>query len=255
MSVFAAYADYYDALYKDKDYAMEAGRVDALLRGQSPQAEQLLELGCGTGAHAAELARLDYRIVGVDTSDAMLARAEARFRALDSALQARLRFLKGDARSCRLGRAFDAVVSLFHVLSYQTSDADVAAMLGSAGAHLPPGGLFLFDFWYGPAVLAQRPEVRTRRLRHGDAEITRLAEPQLDERARCVDVSYTIRVEKAGRAAQELRETHRMRYFFLPELEAALGAAGFGLVWAGELDSGAPLGSESWSACVLVRKG
>ena len=47
--VFDTYAHYYDLLYQDKDYVAEAEYVAAYIQSHSPQAERILELGCGTG--------------------------------------------------------------------------------------------------------------------------------------------------------------------------------------------------------------
>jgi predicted TPR repeat methyltransferase len=60
--VFDTYARYYDLLYRDKDYAGESEYVAAHIRKQAPQAKCILELGCGTGAHAEHLARMGYTV-------------------------------------------------------------------------------------------------------------------------------------------------------------------------------------------------
>ena len=158
--VFDAYARYYDLLYREKDYAAEAEYVASHMRRHAPEAANILELGCGTGAHAEHLARLGYTVHGVDQSDPMLARAAVRKSGLPAKTAAQLSFGRGDVRTVRTGAHYDVVISLFHVMSYQTSNADLRAAFTTAAAHLRPGGLFLFDFWYGPAVLAQQPEVR-----------------------------------------------------------------------------------------------
>ena len=49
---FAKYALCYDLLYRDKDYAAEAGYVGRLIRSATPAARSVLEFGCGTGRHA-----------------------------------------------------------------------------------------------------------------------------------------------------------------------------------------------------------
>jgi SAM-dependent methyltransferase len=217
--VFDAYARYYDLLYRDKDYASESEYVAAHIRNHSPQARHILELGCGTGAHAEHLARMGYTVHGVDLSEAMLARAEARKATLAPDVAARLSFGLGDVRAVRTGKSYDAVISLFHVMSYQTSNADLAATFETASAHLRPGGLFLFDFWYGPAVLTQRPEVRIKRLEDDDIRVMRIAEPVMQERENVVEVNYTVSIElKATKMIERVNETHRMRYLFLPEL-------------------------------------
>jgi SAM-dependent methyltransferase len=247
--VFASYADYYDLLYRDKDYAGEARYVHALLarHGKAPGA--LLDLGCGTGRHAVELARLGYDACGIDASERMIAHARAR---TPPELAARLEFSTGDVRAARLGRHFDAVVALFHVASYQTTNADVAAMLATVREHLVPDGVFICDFWYGPGVLSDPPGVRRRTVEHARGPVTRTAEPVLLPAENCVDVNYTLRVPgAAGEAATELKETHRMRYFFLPELRGLLGAADLELR-AAEAWLGGELGGASWNAVLAA---
>lgn len=217
--VFDTYAHYYDLLYRDKDYAGESEYVAAHIRKQVPQAKRILELGCGTGAHAEHLARMGYTVHGVDMSEAMLTRAKARKATLPPEVAARLSFGLGDVRTVRTGDTYDAVISLFHVMSYQTTNADLEAAFETASMHLQAGGLFLFDFWYGSAVLTQLPEVRVKRLEDEEIKVTRVAEPMLHVNENVVDVNYTVFIEvKASKAVEQVRETHRMRYLFLPEL-------------------------------------
>jgi len=245
MSVFASYARFYDLLYRDKDYSAEAAYVAGALRTVLPAAREVLELGSGTGGHAVELARLGFSVTGVDRSAEMVERARARVAG---------EFMQGDACSVRLGRLFDAAVSLFHVVSYQTSDAQVRGILDTAAAHVATGGAFFFDFWYGPAVLAERPERRVKSVRDGALELTRVAEPTLRESEHCVDVRYTVTGRDGGKALEPTTETHSMRYFFLPELDRALARAGFERLSAAEMPGGGPLSERTWSACVLARR-
>ena len=110
-SPFDAYSRFYDLLYADKDYAGEATYLAAHLRRRAPGARRILELGCGTGGHAIELARLGYQVHGIDLSDSMLAQAQARRAALPADLAARLRFSAGDARSVRVGEGGQRLVA------------------------------------------------------------------------------------------------------------------------------------------------
>lgn len=251
--VFDAYASYYDLFYRDKDYASEAAYVAERIRHFAPLAQSVLELGCGTGAHAEHLARDGFRITGLDISESMLAQAQERKAKLPADLAARLDFSRCDIRDARLGVEYDAAISLFHVMSYQTTTADLRAVFATAAAHLPSGGLFLFDGWYGPAVLASPPEVRVRRLEDAQARITRIAEPTMRD-CNVVDVAYTVFVEeKRTGTIREFHETHSMRALFLPEL-AALAAEHFSIqashAWA-TLDDPGP---ENWAAFLIMKK-
>jgi SAM-dependent methyltransferase len=252
--VFDAYARYYDLLYREKDYAAEAKYVAAHLRKHAPQARRVLELGCGTGAHAEHLARAGYAVHGVDQSESMLARAAARKAGLSAEIASRLSFERGDVRAVRTGVSCDAVISLFHVMSYQTTNADLQAAFSTAAAHLRPGGLFLFDFWYGPAVLAQRPEVRVKRLADDRIDVTRIAEPVMHPNENVVDVNYTVFIaDKTSGATEVVRETHRMRYLFLPELELLRGAAFQERATHAWMSSDA-LGLQSWSGIQVLER-
>lgn len=243
--IFDAYAAYYDLLYRDKDYAGEAAYVHGLIQRHNPAAREVLELGCGTGAHATCLAGHGYRITGVDRSEAMVQRARAR--------AADIEFTTGDLRNFRAGKTFDVVLALFHVISYQTGNADLQAAMTTAAAHLRPGGLFIFDCWYGPGVLSDPPATRVRRL-HGDGiAVTRIAEPEHRPNENRVDVHYEVLVEGA-RGMERIRELHAMRYLFAPEVELLLQAAGLRQVallnW---LESGPPT-LASWNACFVATK-
>lgn len=247
MSVFDVYARYYDLLYAEKDYAGEVAYVDELIREVAPSAKTLLDLGCGTGRHAALFASRGYDVVGIDRSETMLADAAKR-------ANERIRFLHGDIGTTNAGQMFDAVVSLFHVMSYQTRQEDLKAAFANARAHVTGGGVFLFDCWYGPAVLTDRPSARTRRLEDDEIEVTRLATPAMYPAENVVEVTYDVRIrEKAGGRESELRETHRMRYLFSPEVEDLLAGAGFELVRAEEWMTGNAPGFETWSVCFVSR--
>jgi SAM-dependent methyltransferase len=249
--VFDAYAAYYDLLYRDKDYPGEARYVQSLLRRQGVSDGDILELGCGTGKHAEQLARLGFSVQGIDLSPSMVEIARKR---TPSELASRLQFAVGDARSARIGKPFDAAISLFHVASYQTSNDDLAGMLRTASTHLKTGGIFVFDFWYGPAVLTDPPTERVKRLEDGVIQVVRTAKPTLWPNENVVDVHYQVQVKQNsnGRVAQ-IEETHRMRYLFLPELRWMLQEAGLEVLDAHSWMSG-ELGTGSWFGVIVARK-
>ncbi len=251
-SPFDAYSRYYDLLYRDKDYAAEAAYVAAALRRRQPGARRVLELGCGTGGHAEQLAALGFTVHGIDLSDGMVARAHERRAGLAPEVAQRLSYAAGDARSVRTGDTYDAVISLFHVMSYQTANADLAAAYATAAAHLAPGGSFLYDYWFGPAVLGQQPGTRVRRLAGEGLKVTRIAEPVLHPLRNVCDVNYTLFVE-AGEAVHRFAETHPMRFLFVPELALLEGAAWRDAEDRAWMADSAP-GADSWAAMRVITK-
>ena len=246
--VFSDYARYYDLLYKDKDYAGEAVYIHGLIQKHAPGARTILNLGCGTGKHDVCLEKLGYQIIGIDLSETMLGEAQKR------AIPGRLEFLPGDARTIDLGRKFDVVISIFHVMSYQTTDEDVVAALQTASRHLVPGGMLIFDFWHGEGVLKDPPVVRVRRLEDEVVRIVRIAEPVGHEDRHVIDVNYQIiSFNKGSGQYSELRERHAMRYFFLPEIKDKLETAGLALKEAGAWMSPKSI-NEAWYGIVVAQK-
>jgi SAM-dependent methyltransferase len=250
MPNFEKYSAFYDLLYADKDYAAEA---DYVARALGP-ARAVLELGSGTGRHGRLLADRGFDVLGVELSAEMAAEAQRRS---CGATQSAGSFAceVGDLRSYRAGRTFDAVISLFHVISYQTSNDHLAAAFATAADHLAPGGLFLFDVWHGPAVLTQQPTVRTKQAADGARRVRRTATPTLDSNLSTVRVDYELACEDlaTGETAR-FGETHLMRYLFPPEIGLLAAATGFEQVSSEEFLTGRSPSPETWGVAYLLRK-
>jgi SAM-dependent methyltransferase len=231
MKVFGNYSRYYDLLYRDKDYATEAKFVHDLIQEHKPDAQSILELGCGTGRHSEILADYGYHIHGVDLSEEMLQKGSDRLSKLPPDLASRLKFFQGDIRNLQLNQKFDVIVSLFHVISYQTTNDDLLATFHTVKTHLKQGGIFIFDCWYGAGVLSDPPTVRVKRLEDETMKITRIAEPIIHPNDNLVDVNYQVFIEdKNTDKIEEIKETHTMRYLFKPEIEFFLKISNLTLI-------------------------
>jgi SAM-dependent methyltransferase len=254
MAVFGKYSRYYDLLYRDKNYAAETEFVTGLIEHYQPGARSLLELGCGSGMHAALFGKQGYNVDGIDFSQDMLDAAQARLSELPPDLAKRLKFSHGDVRTTRLGKKFDCVLSLFHVVSYQPTNADLKATFATAREHMQVGGIFLFDCWYGPAVLTDRPGMRIKRMQDEVIEVTRLAEPVLYPNECLVDVNYHVFIrDRVSGTVNEVKETHRMRYLFRPEIELLADSTGLKVEHACEWMTGKAPGFDTWGVCFVLR--
>jgi len=267
--VFGDYGLYYDLLYADKDYAAEAGYVAELLERLGTRPKSILEFGCGTGRHALLLAEMGCDVTGIERSSEMVKLAEARSAEREAKSGQRragseereavgrgsFRCLLGDSRNIELRQTFDAVISLFHVVSYQTTDRDLTTTFQNAGRHVRPGGLFLFDVWYGPAVLSQRPAVRVKRMEDEQVHLTRIAEPTLLPDQNCVRVDYTLFAQQLtdGRI-ERCAESHLMRYFSTPEIRMLAERYAFDVACTEEWLTGAKPSTDTWGVCYVLRK-
>lgn len=249
MNNFAKYAAYYDLLYQDKDYIGETNYIESLIRKFHHGAKTILDLGCGTGKHATLLAAKSYQVHGVDLSEAMLAETQK------MNLDKNLVFTQGDVRFVRMNIIFDVVISLFHVMSYQITNKDLEDTFQTVFEHLAPGGILIFDCWYGPAVLTDRPTTRIKRLENEKISVIRIAEPIMHANENIVDVNYQIIIKEKGTdKVEEIKEIHHMRYLFKPELCWLLEKNGFELLDSFEFMSGRELGYQTWNGCFIVRK-
>jgi SAM-dependent methyltransferase len=166
-----------------------------------------------------------------------------------------LRFHQGDAAGFRLDAQFDAVVSLFHVMSYLTDNQSLFEAFGNAHRHLKPGGIFLFDFWYGPGVLTDRPAPRIKRMEGDGISVHRMATPEVHADRDIVDVNYEVLIQDLAKGTLEtLKETHHMRYLFRPEIEFMLGQAGFRLIDFREWMTDKEPGFQTWNAYAVAGK-
>jgi SAM-dependent methyltransferase len=228
----STYADAYNQLYHDKNYSAECDLIEELFRRYSSSpVSSVVDFGCGTGNHVFPLSRRGYDILGVDRAESMLALAQKRL-AADGGT-GRVRFQQGDIRSVDLGRTFDAALMMFAVLGYQVENGDVLAALRTARRHLEPGALLIVDFWYGPAVLHQRPSERIKIIPLEDGSMLRASSGDLDTARNTVAVRFHLWQLSNDRLVAETDETHLMRYFFLQEIKLLLECTGLSLMGLG----------------------
>lgn len=251
MPTFGDYSRYYNLLYKDKDYSGEVEFVRKRLEEAGCQPQTLLDLGCGTGKHALEMAQQGLAVTGVDMSETMLGMGQDMLSM--SNVKPKPYLLQGDARSVRLGQTFDSVTSLFHVMSYQTTLEDALAVLKTARAHLKPGGIFFFDFWHSAGVLADPPTYRERVMEDTEVLVVREATPEHRKQENIVVVNYAITItQKACAQVSHLTERHVMRYWAMPELRNLANLTNFTIGCSGGWMHGTPATKADWNAWMLL---
>lgn len=243
---FNLYSQYYDLIYYSKDYSAEAKIVFDKIGIPSPK---LLELGCGSGGHAAEFSELGCSITGLDLSESMVALANEKKIPNFIAQQANIEHFE-------LNDQYDATISMFHVMSYLTENESVLSCLKSVYQHLKHGGVFIFDFWFAPAVYHQGFEQRIKTFDNNRIKVTRVSRTILDINKNVGNVGFDIFVESKidQNQTQRIVEQHPMRFFSIPEIQNFAAQTGFEVVEFFDLHSSAEPSLETWAITVKLLK-
>ncbi len=150
----------FDAAAREK----AEGQVEELERllGMEP-GMRVLDLCCGPGRHSLPLARLGYRVLGVDRTVRYL--EEARERADEEGLD--LDLAHADMREFVEPGGFDVAINMLTSFGYFEDPAEDTRIVGHLFESLVPGGRVLFDTM-GKEIVARIFERREWRERDGD---------------------------------------------------------------------------------------
>jgi SAM-dependent methyltransferase len=185
--------------------------IDAM--GLSPGA-QVLDVGCGYGRHAMELAARGFHVVGLDMSTPLLVRGgeEAHRRGLT------INFVRGDMRELDFENQFDGAYCLFSTFGYFDDETNKRTVSNIARA-LRPGGRVLIEILNRDYVIADLP---TRVWWEGDGCVV-LEEVDLNYFSSRIQVNRSVVFDDGRQLEQEIS----VRAYSLHEVGKLLHAAGF----------------------------
>lgn len=215
MGDYGEAADFYDLLYSsEKDYQREADLVARIITERNPAARTVLDVGCGTGAHARALIDLGFDVDGVDIEPAFVEIAAAKC--------PEGRFSRGDMRALDLPRSYDAVVCLFSAIGYcLTSDALVRSVT-SMSRHLSTGGVLLVDPWFEPGEMTDG-HITTTTGSDDHAAVVRMSRTSIRKSVSTLHFEYLIGTSKG---IERRSETHRLGLFTEAQMRDAFESAG-----------------------------
>ena len=149
---FAQWADWYDVYYSNVPEVETSFYVDLARESGGP----VLEIGVGTGRLAIPTASAGVSVTGLDLSQAMLDRADAKLRR-SQPLTGVLDLIRADMREFDLCKSFPLVTIPSNTLLLALSQEDQLRTLRCAARHLEPDGRLVFDIFIpGPDLIADR---------------------------------------------------------------------------------------------------
>lgn len=205
--------------FYDLDWANFArqypGIILPLLDGRGIGQARILDLACGTGGLAIELAGYGHKVRGVDGSPEMIALASRKAEGMDN-----VSFEVQDMTGFRVDGKIDIITCTFDAINYLTEPEEVKSLFQRVSAALDDYGLFIFDSNTPAMYLNHQGESYQR---------------ELDGQVIVQRIDYTPKRREAATTfefADGTVEVHRQRSYELAELEPWLNDAGLYVVYA-----------------------
>jgi SAM-dependent methyltransferase len=213
--MFSRSAAYYDLIYSSfKDYAAEADRIAALIRERLPAAHSILDIACGTGEHARQLAqRHGFQVEGLELEPTLVEIARTKLPA--AAVH------EGDMTSFDLRRRYQVVTCLFSSIGYAKNLDNVRRTLTCMRAHTEDGGIIIVEPWFTPAAF-RHGNIHVITAEGPDVTVTRMIRSSVEGNISRLEAEYLI-----GRATgiEHRSELHELGLFTVDEMLACFDAA------------------------------
>ncbi|MEN6571365.1 MAG: class I SAM-dependent methyltransferase [Anaerolineaceae bacterium] len=214
-----------------------------------PSSGKLVDLACGEGSFALEMARKGWDVTGIDQSEEMLRLARNRAATLDAMIE----FSQQDMREFSVPVPADLVTCWFDSLNYLLRIEDVQSAFGRVYQALKPGGWFIFDMntIYGLAVEWQKQKCYVQQETEDLLELHQ-TNYDYDKRMATMRITWFIRNENNW---QKYEEIHFERAYSVDKIKNALIAAGFSFEASyGSLKSMSPVKQDSTRAWIFAQK-
>ncbi|MFD1140416.1 methyltransferase domain-containing protein [Larkinella insperata] len=200
------------AAQTDEQTELECDFLNDILELQPGQ--RVLDVFCGHGRHALELARMGYAVTGVDISPESIEELQRAAEREDLPVEGHL----GDFLTTSLGNDYEGAYCLGNSFSFFPHD-QMLAFLRKIADHLVSGGQFVAD----TAMIAESvlPDFQERSwMQIGD--ITFLMENEYDLQESCINAQLTYL-----RNGQTLQRQAKHYVYTMAELQRLFSQAGF----------------------------
>ena len=238
MSAYGAFAELYDQLMDDFDYAEWSKYYIELIRRQGVTPKTMCDCACGTGSMSVQFAARDLRVTGVDIAQDMLEIAAVKARREG----VKAMFVCQDMCALELPRPVDALVCACDGVNYLLTEERLKAFFSAAFRAVKPGGALAFDIssrykleeTMGEAFFGEERD-----------DVAYLWANSLDKEKHIVTMDITFFAREEEDIYRRFTEKHVQRAHSAEEIAALLAECGFeGIEIFGDRTFDAPAADE-----------
>ncbi|MCA9759204.1 MAG: class I SAM-dependent methyltransferase [Candidatus Eisenbacteria bacterium] len=251
-------AEWYAIAFGYRDVPKECDFLTGLADEFGCGAGSFLELACGPGFHALEMARRGVPSAGLDLEPSMVRLLEgeaARENLTVTALQA-------DMRSFEVETPFHLVTTLLDSCAHLLTNEDMLAHLNRVAAALVPGGIYVLEFSHPADCFGVRKTAGTDWTMKSNGTEVHMQwgkdDDPFDPITEISDVTVTLDVTEEGREMRTLREVVRTRSWTYQTLRALLDQTKpfTQVAWYGALDRTVPFDNaeSAWRMVAVLRR-
>jgi ubiquinone/menaquinone biosynthesis C-methylase UbiE len=215
MSEYARSSEIYDAVYTaKKNYGKEAEQVHSVIAAHKhSEGNDLLDVACGTGLHAAALQRW-YHVEGLDLSEGQLVVARKRLPDVT--------FYHADMTSFTTGKTYDAITCLFSAIGEVLDIEQVNSAIRTMAQHLKPGGVVIVEPWLRPEQFREG-RIHSDFVDEPDFKVARMT--TVERHGKIVDLYMHYMVGRPG-SVENFIEHHQEALHTVDEYMSAFQQAG-----------------------------
>ncbi|MEM0481171.1 MAG: class I SAM-dependent methyltransferase [Candidatus Aenigmatarchaeota archaeon] len=162
-----SFAKYYDIIFQFRDIKKECDFLEYCFKNFAERkVKKILDLACGTGSHAIELAKRGYDVVGIDINKDMLNLAKQKAKNL------KIRFFKADISNFNLKEKFDAAICMNDSINYLTSNEKLIKHFNLVYKHLNKRGIYIIETFHPKEILGfQKVTLDSWKEKRGNIEV------------------------------------------------------------------------------------
>ena len=238
------YAECYDSIHLGKNYTHEVELISKLLEAYEINLKnsKILDFGAGTGMHAKNFALLGISIEAYEPSAPMATQARRNCPSLTIYEQLK-----------HITQPFDVVISLFDVLSYQTTEQKLQKYLREISPMLVTGGYLLLDSWHTPGVLLDPPSLREKMFEFKGSSWLRRVSPVSTDKEDVFDLNIELLSIPDNKI--HYSANHKLKSYSVEEIKKQLELNGFETVAIGDTEKwDTNFKDTSWRFWILAKR-